>query len=51
MFHLVTFVLRSVWMNRYNLRQGCNLDELTNQSDLTHGLALTHGIRVIGMLA
>jgi hypothetical protein len=29
-FHLITFVLRSAWMNRHNSRQGCNLDELIN---------------------
>jgi hypothetical protein len=50
-FHLTTFVLRSVWTNQHNSRQGCNLDELTNQSNLTHGLASTQGIRVIGKLA
>jgi hypothetical protein len=44
-FHLTTFVLRSVWMNRYNSGQGCNLDELSNQSKLTHDLASAQGTR------
>jgi hypothetical protein len=40
-FHLASFVLRSVWVNRHNSRQGCHLDELVNQSELTHDLAPT----------
>jgi hypothetical protein len=44
-FLLTTFVLRSVWMNWHNLRQVCNLEELTNQSKLTCGLASTQWTR------
>jgi hypothetical protein len=38
LFHLAKFVLRGVWLNRNNSRQGCNLEELINQSDLAHDL-------------
>jgi hypothetical protein len=31
-FHIATFVLRSVWVNRHNSRQGCKFQELANQS-------------------
>jgi hypothetical protein len=38
-FHIATFVLRSVWANQHNSWQGYNLDKLINQSELTHDLA------------
>jgi hypothetical protein len=44
-FHLTTFVLKSVWANRHNSRQGFNLEELANQSKLTCGLASTQETR------
>jgi hypothetical protein len=31
-FHIATFVLRRVWVNRHNSRQGCKFQELANQS-------------------
>jgi hypothetical protein len=50
-FHLATFVLRGVWANQHNSRQGCHLDELTNQSKLTRDLASAQGTRVIRKFA
>jgi hypothetical protein len=44
-YHLANLVLRSAWVNRHNLRQNYNLEELINQLELTRGLVFNTRIK------